>query len=77
MATISLFVSAVFGGAWELFQLKVPGFSFSYADVVLAVAFASIALALIKNAFNASGTSSNGRSTRNPRISEERKNDTR
>lgn len=77
MSNFVLFVSAVFGGAWEMFQLNVPGFSFSYADVVLAVAFASIALMLLKNAFGAGGSASSGRSTRNPRISEERMNDTK
>lgn len=71
-----LFVSAVFGGAWELFQLKVPGFTFSYADVILAVSFSSISLGLLRNFFS-DGSVSVGRSTRNPRISEERKNDTK
>lgn len=77
MSNVIMFFSAVFGGAWELFHLNVPGFDFSYADVVLAVGFASIALTLVKRAFDAGGSSSNGRSTRNPRISQERKNDTK
>lgn len=75
MSNFIMFVSTVFGGAWELFQIKVPGFDFSYADLVLACAFATVALALIKHAFNAGGVGSKGRSTRNPKISTERKND--
>lgn len=75
MENFRLFVTTVIGGAWELFQIKVPGFDFSYADLVLACAFATVALALIKHAFNAGGVGSKGRSTRNPKISKERKND--
>ena len=75
MSNFIIFVSTVFGGAWELFQIKVPGFEFSYADVVLACAFASVALFLIKRAFDADGVGSKGRSTRNPKISKERMND--
>ena len=75
MSNFTMFVSTVFGGAWELFQIKVPGFDFSYADVVLACAFATVALALIKHAFNAGGVGSKGRSARNPKISKERMND--
>lgn len=77
MSNFALIVSTIFGGAWKLFQLPVPGFSFTYADVVLAVMFATIALALVRYFFNRDGVTSTGRSSRNPRISEERKNDTR
>lgn len=77
MSNFVLIVSTIFGGAWELFQLPVPGFSFTYADVVLAVAFATIAFALVRRFLNLGGVSSLGRNSRNPRISEERKNDTR
>lgn len=77
MNDLILVVTTVFSGAWELFKTKVPGFGFTFADVLLACAFASIALMLIKSAFGSSGSASNGRSTRNPKISEERKNDTK
>ena len=80
MNNFILFVSTVFGGAWNLFQTPVPGFAFTYADVVLAVAFGSGALVLVRAFLGLgtfSGITSQGRSTRNPRISEERKNDTR
>lgn len=77
MSDFILVVSTLFGGAWELFQLNVPGFEFSYWDITLAVAFASGALFLVKSAFHSGGASSNGRTTRNPKISEERKSDTR
>lgn len=77
MTNFALIVSTLFGGAWQLFQLPVPGFEFSYADVILAVLFGSVALALVRYFLNRSGSTSLGRSSRNPKISEERKNDTR
>lgn len=80
MNNFALFISTIFGGAWELFALKVPGFPFSFGDIIVATSLASICLWLIKLAFGASGGSgadSKGKSTRNPKISEERKNDTK
>lgn len=77
MTNFMLIVSTLFGGAWSLFQLRVPGFEFSYADVMVAVMFGTIALALAKYLLNRSGSTSLGRSSRNPKISEERKSDTR
>ena len=76
MTNFIIIVSTVLGGAWEMFQLKVPGFDFSFAHVIIAVSFASTSLFLVRHFFS-DGTVSVGRSTRNPKISEERKNDTR
>lgn len=70
-------VSTIFGGAWELFQTTVPGFNFSYADLVIATSFAVIGLGMVRYFLNLGGFTSLGRSTRNPKISKERENDTK
>ena len=75
MTNFLLFVQTLLGGAWELFQIKVPGFDFTFADILLASAFAGIAFALIKRALNVGGVGSSGKSARNPKISTERMND--
>lgn len=78
MSNFGNFVSTVFGGAWRLFELNVPGFSFSYGDVIVACLLASGSLFLLRMILGTStGSNSQGRSTRNPKISEERKNDTK
>ena len=76
-----LVVQSVFGGAWELFHTTVPGMNFSYADIIVAMLVASAGLCIFKLLFGFSGSvkapsmASIGRSTRNPKISKERKND--
>ena len=77
MTNFILFLRAVFGGAWDLFQIQVPGFPFTFAHVVLAVSFGTTALVLVKMALGADGVVSRGKTKRNPKISEERKNDTK
>ena len=80
MNNFALFISTIFGGAWELFSLKVPGFPFSFGDIIIATSLATVALSLIRFAFgvsNGSGADSKGKSTRNPKISKERMNDTK
>lgn len=80
MKDFALAVTTIFGGAWELFSLKVPGFPFSYGDIIVATGLASASLALLKFAFGAPGpgsSNSNGRTTQNPKISKERMNDTK
>ena len=68
-------VSTLIGGAWQLLQIQVPGFPFTYAELTLACGLGSAALAVAKAYISASGSASVGRNTRNPKISEERKND--
>ena len=73
-----LFIRTVFGGAWDLFHLTVPGFNFTYADILVAILLANAGLVIFSLLFGFSGSvRPSGRSTRNPKISEERKNDTR
>lgn len=76
MAAFSSFVEVVFGGAWALFEIKVPGFPFSYADIIIAGLLVTGGWALLKIALGfGDGLSSKGRSTRDPKISKERMND--
>ena len=81
MGNFTLFLSTIFGGAWSLFQIKVPGFPFSFGDVLIGASLASAALAVVKFAFGTEGAfpgaKSVGKSTRNPKISKERMNDTK
>lgn len=80
MTNFLLFVRTIFGGAWSLFKTTVPGFNFTYADIIVALLLASAGLAIFHLLFGFSGSvhaspSSLGRSSRNPKISDERKND--
>ena len=76
MNAFSSFVQTIFGGAWALFETQVPGFPFTYADVIIAGLLVSGGWALLKIALGfGDGLSSRGRSTQNPKISKERKND--
>lgn len=76
MSFFTSFVQTVFGGAWELFEIQVPGFPFSYADLIIAGLLVSGGWALLKIALGfGDGLSSKGRSSRNPKISRERMND--
>lgn len=80
MSIFISFVETVFGGAWKLFGLQVPGFGFTYADIIVALILVSGAWLLFRMIMGTpggsnSGTSSLGRSTRNPKISKERMND--
>lgn len=81
MDNFTLFLTTVFGGAWSLFQVKVPGFPFSFGDVLIGASLAASALALVKFAFGTAGAfpgpRSMSRTTRNPKISKERMNDTK
>lgn len=76
MAAFTSFLQTVLGGAWELFSIKVPGFPFSYADIIIAGLIVSGGWAVLRIAMGfGGGLESQGRTSRNPKISKERKND--
>ena len=79
METISTVFTTIFGGAWELFQtpVPIPGVSFTYADIVLACIFGPVALSLVIWLVTGNMPDSKGRTTHNPKISKERRNDTK
>lgn len=78
MGDFILSLTTIFGGAWELFQIKVPGFTFSFADILIAGVLASGGFLLLRMILgSSSGSGSQGRTSRSPKISEERKNDTK
>lgn len=65
-------------GIWRLFDIYVPGFSFTFGQMWLGVALCSISLLVIKLLFGIGGshgdTPRTG-STNHPKISKERRND--
>lgn len=68
----------IINGAWGLFGIYVPGFSFTFGQMYLGIAICSISLLVIKLLFGIGG--SNGENTRSgstnsPKISKERRND--
>lgn len=77
MSDVSLVVTTLIGGAWDLFQTRVPGFQFSYADIIVGMMLVSTGFALLGFFFGHSGFGSKGKTTQNPKISEERKNDSK
>ena len=70
---------ALLDGLWALFGIYVPGFNFTFAQMWLAVALASISMLVIKFMFGVSGgcRSFGPRtgSTSRPKISKERRHD--
>lgn len=77
MGNFILVVNTLMDGVIRLYRLEVPGFDFTFLDVFIGSSVAVICLALVKTLLNRSGSTSAGTSTRNPKISEERKNDTK
>lgn len=77
VANFIFILTVLFENVYNLFQLKVPGFEFTYFDVLIGTSIGMISLALLKGLLNRSGSTSLGRTSRNPKISDERKNDTK
>lgn len=77
MSVLGLVVSKLFGSVWELYQTPVPGFPFSYADIFIGIPLAFVGLKLTSAFMGQSGAVSSGKSTQNPKISDERMNDTK
>lgn len=70
---------ALLSGVWSLFGLYVPGFGFTFGQMWLAAALASVSILVVKLIFGFSGgprgLSSRTDSTRTPKISKERRHD--
>ena len=69
---------AIMDSVWGLFNIYVPGFSFTIGQMYLGVALCSISLLVIKLLFGIGGSggqSPRTGSTNNPKISKERRND--
>lgn len=90
MSDFILVVTTLFDNTWRLFETSVPGFDFSYADILLGVLFATIALNVVMGFLGhpvpftgaffrppAAPRSVNNYYYREPRISPERSNDTK
>lgn len=70
---------AFLAGVWSLFSLEVPGLGMSVGTLSLGVALMSVSLLVAKVFFGLGGHADTPRtgSTRNPRISENRRYDER
>lgn len=71
-------VSDLLGSVWQIFvNTQVPGFSFSFGDLLIANILVGIALAILNHAFGigGGGTGYRSKSARNPKISSKRKGD--
>ena len=71
---------AFVSGIWSLFGIYVPGFSFTFGQLWLGVALASISLLVVRLIFGFGGGAPRGVGTRTgstnrPKISRERRND--
>lgn len=69
---------ALIDGIWGLFGIYVPGFSFTFGQMWLGVALASISILVVRLIFGIGGSGGNSPrtgSTNNPKISKERRND--
>lgn len=76
MAALDI-LSSVFTGVWGLFAgVTVPGLGFSFADLLLGVIVIKISLALLRHVFGfGGGTGYRSGSAKNPKISNDRKDD--
>ena len=69
---------ALIDGIWGLFGIYVPGFSFTFGQMWLGVALASISILDVRLIFGIGGSGGDSPrtgSTNNPKISKERRND--
>ncbi len=69
---------AIIDGIWGLFGIYVPGFSFTFGQMWLGVALASISILVVRLIFDIGGSGGDSPrtgSTNNPKISKERRND--
>lgn len=70
---------ALIDGVWSLFGIYVPGFSFTFRQLWLGVALASVSILVVRMVFGFGGGSRGEPprtgSTSRPRISKERRND--
>lgn len=72
-------VTSLFSSVWTLFtDIEVPGLGVSFAAFFLAMVLARISIWFIRSVFDfgGNGTGYRSGSTRNPKISNERKGDT-
>lgn len=70
-------LSAIFVPGWRLFtDVEVPGLGVSFSAFFLAIIIARISIALVRHVFGFGGTGyRSGSSSRNAKISDERKGD--
>lgn len=69
---------ALFTGIWNLFDIQFPGFNFTFRQFWIAVALCGLSIRVIRFIFSfggSGGESPRSRSTRNPKISKERRHD--
>lgn len=69
---------ALMSGIWNLFDNPFPGFNFTFRQFWIAVAVCGLSIRVIRVLFSfggSGGESPRSRSTRNPKISKERRND--
>lgn len=72
---------ALIDGIWSLFGIYVPGFSFTFGQLWLGVAVASVSILVVRMIFGFGGAGGSGgdtprtSSTNHPKISKERRND--
>lgn len=79
LETTAALGQAIISGVWSLFGVYVPGFDFTFGQMWLAVALASISILVIKFIFGFSGGSRSfgprTGSTSRSKISKERRHD--
>ena len=69
---------ALFAGIWNLFDIQFPGFNFTFRQFWIAVALCGLSIRVIRVIFSfggSGGESTRSSSTRNPKISKERRHD--
>lgn len=76
MAALDI-LSSIFTSAWGIFAgVAVPGLGFSFADLFLGVVMIRLSLALLRFIFGFGGdTGYRSSSAKNPKISDDRKDD--
>ena len=69
---------ALFSGIWNLFDNQFPGFNFTFRQFWIAVVLCGLSIRVIRVIFSfggSGGESTRSSSTRNPKISKERRHD--
>lgn len=71
-------ITSLFSSCWQLFSLPVPGFPFTYAQMMIGFFVIGLSIFVFKHFFDLGGSSAAGYrsgSSRKVKVSKERKND--